>query len=222
MNRSFPTIAGLLTGFLCGTVGASAQLAFGPLSNVGDSNLGSLSIPTDPYAIAVLATFGISGTLTPATGTAAGPTTYTVVFNTVTLSITAADPIVVPPRSSPISPNPFNYGPVSFNVTVTVPPGGGPFSPIPIVPQTVSLPTQSFSVNSTLDGGYSLPYDEDFTVTLAARSAPVEGGGKGVTFNITPEINGTLVPEPGTYALIAGLGLIGFAGYRRLQARKAA
>lgn len=217
MKTSVP----LLASVLCGAVSASAQL-FGPLSNPGDfSSPVTVSVPTDPFAIAVLATFGISGSVIPNTGTPAGPVTYTVQFSTVTLEITSADPIIESPHP-PGGPVVLNYGPVTFSVTVTVPPGGGPFTPIPITPQTITLPTQWFSVDSTLDGGYSLPYSEDFTVTLSARSAPIEAGGKGVSFNITPEINGALVPEPGTYALIAGLGLIGFAGYRRLQARKTA
>lgn len=204
------TSAPLLITALCGTVAATAQ-SFGPLSNAGDST-GSpvtVSVPTDPFAIAVIATFGISGSLTPSLGTPAGPTTYTIVFNTVTLSVKATDPVM--------SPNPaiFAYGPVSFTVPVNVIAGG---SPITIAPQTISLPTQWFSVDSNLDlidGPYATPYNEKFTVTLAARSAPIEGGGKGVDFSITPAINGALVPEPSTYALLAGLGLIGFAGWRR-------
>lgn len=43
----------------------------------------------------------------------------------------------------------------------------------------------------------------------------VGGGGMSVVTGTTDTF--VLVPEPGTYALLAGLGLVGFAGYRRFR-----
>jgi len=79
-----------------------------------------------------------------------------------------------------------------------------------------------WAAGATVGGGlYDLKADNTTQYYLVfgtggSIGGPVVGGG-----GMSPVIGKTdtfvLVPEPGTYALLAGLGLVGFAGYRRFR-----
>jgi len=207
MNTTILTLA--TAGAILGTVDGYAQFSapFGTWTAAPETAYPlSLDTSGNPPNLFVSATFGISGTLTPNLGTPGGLTTYNVKYENIQLSLSSDNSVI-----DGLEPVVLEFGPITFSVEVNVPGGGGPFAPIAI--PAVTPVTQVKTLNLLATGNL-----EDFTVEWSFLSAPVEAGGKGVSFNITPSLNGQIaVPEPGHFALLAGLGLVGFAGCRRAK-----
>lgn len=79
-----------------------------------------------------------------------------------------------------------------------------------------------YQLNSALlshSGSFSVPGQIQLSTLyylVVGTGGSVGGTGGSVTSVYTSD-SFQLVPEPGTYALLAGLGLVAFAGYRRLR-----
>lgn len=200
-------------GSLVGAVGGSAQLAvpFGELYSPSDSQVVTLaSLPLQPMPMRMEAIFGFAaGQLNvPLGSTPEGDTTFELIWNSVKITVTPATGTTIP------SPATFEYGPISLKFDVTIPAaGGGVFSLSPD-PSEVSLPTKYFTLGKP---SATAPWSESVTVSLVMSSAPTLGGGKAGSASGDAYVKGTLVPEPSTYALLAGLGLVGFAAWRRCR-----
>lgn len=131
--------------------------------------------------------------------------------------------------SVPGDPAYISLGEVQYTVTLTMPSGtqGDPYPAIafpPPVPSPVTvLKTATFSLDTTHSlstDDFSMEWyatgDPDF-VGLEAGSLIVDGGKGVATSSINDSLGGTIsvVPEASQYALLAGLGLVGFAVWRR-------
>lgn len=95
---------------------------------------------------------------------------------------------------------------------------------------TFNTPGTDYSPQDGTDGqtgliSYNLPLTDQGTYTVSQQEADLLAGkwyfNVASAFNPGGEIRGqlTAVPEPGEYAMIAGLGLVGFAWYRRVKSR---
>ena len=71
------------------------------------------------------------------------------------------------------------------------------------------------------EAGYADPYNQKFGIELFVRSAAGAGGvGSGVSFD-NMSVSVSAVPEPSTYAAIAGGLMLGFAAWKRRRQQQA-
>jgi hypothetical protein len=210
----------VIGGLICGGTAFAQSVApfvapFGPLHSPGDFDGSPVLTVYGSQKVDTMVNFAASVTLTPSYGTPAGSTeTYTVKWNHVALTLESASGLLG------TEPTVLDMGPISRTFTITLPPVRPPGS--------YGSYNFTFSVSRPFHVDYNLAGDplvtDNFVVTLAEISNPQYSGGKTQSGSSTVTIGGKItavnatnppIPEPSEYALFSGLGLLGFAIWRR-------
>jgi len=204
MRNALLTIAAV--GSVLGALECSAQFSFGPWSTTpaDASTLSPLGPFDDPPILKLTTSFNVSGTLTPNVGSDPGLTTYHVSYSSIVIHIYGVDGLF----------NEYNrdveLGPVDFSTDVLVTEANrGTAIPVTVAPSEKTL---FLDLLAGMAG-----QDVDFTVSWTSVSLPLATGGKGVVWDTKSLSGGIAVPEPGHLGFLAGLGLLGFSGWRRAR-----
>lgn len=217
-------------------VQAQFSATFGPIYRQPDSpssDTVSLDVSNNPTELRVNVVLSISADPTrgsyirPNSGTPRESSvgvpnveTYTITYADLVVRVKSADGMILP---EPVEGVDVHLGQFQFTVSLTMPAGiqGDPYPNIPFPPpSTVPLSISMWLAPPlSLDTGGTSP--QTFTVTFLGdpfNLAVVAGAKTPEAWRIVGELNGELaVPEPGQYALLAGLGLMAFAGCRRVN-----